>query len=401
MSAVEENRMTLSDEPGAEHLPYRKSCTAERLCMRAILQRFPLLLVAALLSIQAPATAADSAKRWFNPKAQQLDISETGPFAQLKDGTLATIRNGDALISRDAGKSWERRPISTSHNLKASPEIVMFLTRDGALVAALLNLTQEKWGWDEKENRPIKGVQLPVWTARSTDGGQTWTDVQEIQHEWCGAVRTMIQTKDGALVLSATHLAYPQPYHTSVTYVSKDDGKTWQRSNHIDIGGRGHHDGIVEGTLAELKDGRLWYLLRTNRDVFYQAFSHDGLSWTDVGPTKIPASSSPGQLLRLASRRLVLVWNQLAPEGQPVSFRRSGVFSERPASWHREELSIAFSDDDGQTWTKPAVLARNAPRTDFAYPWILERSPGELWITTMVGDLKLRVMERDFVTEGE
>jgi hypothetical protein len=343
-----------------------------------------------------PVVAAEINAPWFHPKAQPLEVSETGPFAQLKDGTLVTIRGGDALISRDEGKTWQRRPISSRNDLKASPEIVIFATREGTLVMAMLNLTQEKWGWDEKENRPIEGVQLPVWTARSTDGGQTWTDVQQIQGDWCGAVRSMIQTNDGALVLSSTHLAYPQPYHTSLTYVSNDDGKTWQRSNYIDIGGRGHHDGIVEGTLAELRDGRIWYLLRTNHDVFYQAFSTDGLHWTDVGPTKIPASSSPGQLLRLASGRLALVWNQLSPEGQPVSFRRSGVFSEKSASWHREELSIAFSEDDGQTWTKPVVLARNKPQTDFAYPWILERRPGELWITTMVGDLKLRLMEDDF-----
>jgi hypothetical protein len=345
--------------------------------------------------------AADSKKLWLHPNAQPLEVSETGPFAQLKDGTLVTVRGGDALLSRNDGKTWERRPISSTHKLKASPEIVAFVTREDTIVIALLNLTQEKWGWDEKQNRPIEGVQLPVWTARSTDGGQTWTDVQELQADWCGAVRSMIQTKDGALVLSSTHLAYPQPYHTSVTYVSNDDGKTWKRSNHIDIGGHGHHDGIVEGTLAELRNGRIWFLLRTNRDVLYQAFSKDGLTWTDVGPTKIAASSSPAQLLRLASGRLVLVWNQLAPEGQQVSFRRGAPFSDRPGSWHREELSIAFSNDDGKTWTKPVVLARNEPRNDVAYPWILERRPGELWITTMIGDLKIRVMEEDFVARSE
>lgn len=366
--------------------------------MRVIVHWLPLLLFAVLLS-DSNAAEEDGTNQWFHPKSQPLDVSQTGPFAQLKDGTLVTVRGGDALLSRDDGKTWERRLISSSHNLKASPEIVVFLTREGTLVIALLNLTQEKWGWDEKEHRPIEGVQLPVWTARSTDGGQTWTDVQQIQADWCGAVRNMIQTKDGALVLSSTHLAYPQPYHTSVTYKSNDDGKTWKRSNHIDIGGRGHHDGIVEGTLAELGDGRIWYLLRTNHDVLYQAFSKDGLTWTDVGPTKIAASSSPAQLLRLASGRLVLVWNQLSPEGQPVSFRRGDPFSERSASWHREELSIAFSDDDGQTWTKPVVLARNQPQADFAYPWILERRPGELWITTMVGNLKLRVMEDGFVSQ--
>ena len=367
--------------------------------MRAIIY-WSLVLLFAIRFVEGETLAGeDDATPWFHPKAQPLDVSETGPFAQLSDGTLVTVRGGDALLSRDDGKTWQRRPISTSHKLKASPEIVVFVTRDDTIVIAILNLTEEKWGWDEKENRPIEGVRLPVWTARSSDGGQTWTDVQEIQADWCGAVRNMIQTKDGALVLGSTHLTYPQPYHTSVTYVSNDDGKTWKRSNHIDIGGRGHHDGIIEGTLAELQDGRLWYLLRTNRDVLWQAFSQDGLTWTDVGPTDIDASSAPAQLLRLASGRLVLLWNRLAPEGQQVSLRLSGFSSERPASWHREELSIAFSSDDGQSWTTPMVLARNQAQLGFSYPWVLERRPGEMWITTMFGDLKLRVIEADFVNQ--
>ena len=367
--------------------------------MRINLSRLFIMLLAILFAAKAP--AADETAAWFHPNAKQLDVSESGPFAQLKDGTLVTVRGGDALLSRDKGRTWERHEISSEHQLKASPEIVVFVTREGTIIVAILNLTQEKWGWNEKENRPVEGVQLPVWTARSTDGGKTWTDVQQIQPDWCGAVRNMIQTKDGKLVLGATHLKYPQPYHTSVTYVSQDDGRTWQRSEHIDIGGRGHHDGIVEGTLLELKDGRLWYLLRTNRDALWQSFSDDGLTWSKAEPTDIGASSSPAQLLRLASGRIVLLWNRLAPEGKEVSFRRGAPFSDRQASWHREELSISFSDDDGQNWTQPVVLARNKARTDFSYPWILERQPGQLWITTMFGGLKIRVMEEDFIARSE
>jgi len=55
--------------------------------------------------------------------------------------------------------------------------------------------------------------------------------------------------------------------------------------------------------------------------------------------------------------------------------------SERPVSWHREELSLAFSEDDGKTWTKPIVIARQRGAW-LSYPSIFERRPGELWITT-------------------
>src|SRR5688572_22448054 len=108
------------------------------------------VLLFTVLLTDGKVSAADSAEAWFHPKTQQLEVSESGPFAQLKDGTLVTIRGGEALLSRDDGRTWERHQISTSHELKASPEIVVFVTRDGTIIVAILNLTQEKWGWDEK-----------------------------------------------------------------------------------------------------------------------------------------------------------------------------------------------------------------------------------------------------------
>src|SRR5687767_2398446 len=133
----------------AQHGPFRLKESAMRLI--DFWTRAAMLVAASLCAV--PSHAAEDQAPWFHPKAQRLDVSETGPFAQLKDGTLVTIRGGDALLSRDEGKTWQRRPISTSHNLKASPEIVVFATREGTLVMAMLNLSQEKWGWDEKENR--------------------------------------------------------------------------------------------------------------------------------------------------------------------------------------------------------------------------------------------------------
>jgi hypothetical protein len=32
---------------------------------------------------------------------------------------------------------------------------------------------------------------------------------------------------------------------------SRDGGVTWERSNLLDIGERGHHGGLIEGTLVE------------------------------------------------------------------------------------------------------------------------------------------------------
>lgn len=52
------------------------------------------------------------------------------------------------------------------------------------------------------------------------------------------------------------------------THVSNDDGRSWRMGNIIDLGGRGHYNGAMEATLAELCDGRMYMLLRTNLDRF-------------------------------------------------------------------------------------------------------------------------------------
>ncbi len=71
-----------------------------------------------------------------------------------------------------------------------------------------------------------------------------------------------------------------------------------------------------------------------------------------------------------------------------------GLWSEVPVSNHREELSIALSEDDGKSFTKPTVIARQRGGW-LSYPRIFENRPGELWLTTMQGGLRLRLSEAD------
>jgi hypothetical protein len=178
--------------------------------------------------------------------------------------------------------------------------------------------------------------------------------------------------------------------HVQTTCVSDDEGVTWRQSNMIDIGGHGHHDGCFEGAVTQLDDGRLWMLLRTNLDYFWQAWSEDeGLSWRTVQPTRIDASSSPPNLLRLQSGRLAIFWNRLYPEGltdeQKAQWERGGGelnICEAVSSWHRRELSVAFTDDDGEHWTRPLVLARG---NQISYAHVFERRPGEVWLATQFG----------------
>ena len=284
-------------------------------------------------------------------------------------------------------------------DLEVSNERVLTRTRGGAIIVGFMNLNSRNWGWDDVKNVPDRDVRLDTWTVRSLDEGRTWQDAQRVQGGWCGAVRDIIQTTSGRVVFVAQFLTDNPPRHVTRTFLSDDDGKTWKPSNILDLGGHGHHDGAIEATIIERRDRSLWMLLRTNLDYFWEAFSDDqGQYWREMRPTRIDAISSPAYLTRLESGRLAMTWNRLYLEGKNSTQRRGGARSETLASWERSELSLAFSDDDGKTWADSVVIARHRDVTKrVSYPWILERRPGELWITTMQGGLTCRLFERDFV----
>jgi hypothetical protein len=140
-------------------------------------------------------------------------------------------------------------------------------------------------------------------------------------------------------------------------------------------------------------------LIRTGLDRFWEAYSDDhGFQWREWRPSRIDASAAPGRLHRLASGRLVLVWNRLALEGAST-IRRIGPSDAygRAVSGNRTELSISYSNDHAQTWADPTVIARQA-NGSLAYPFVLEASPGELWIWTRYGSsppVCVRLREED------
>ncbi|MFH1265398.1 MAG: sialidase family protein [Planctomycetota bacterium] len=338
---------------------------------------------------------------WIESRVEDMPGLEMGPFVRLDDGGLLTVDLAQsALLSRDEGKTWEKHPVFADPSKYAiRPERALLRTRNGTVILAFMNDRERaNWKWDPKIS-DSPGAQLPTYAVRSLDGGKTWQDLQKLHDDWTGAVRDMIQTKAGNVVFTSMMMLHDPGRHSVLTYASGDDGKTWTRSNVLDLGGVGHHGGVTEATLVELADGRLWKLIRTNWKVFWQAFSEDGgLSWQTIGPSAIDASSAPGLLTRLESGRLLLVWNRYFPEGKN-DFPLSGgdnQWSEVPVSNHRLELSIMFSEDDGKTWSAPAVIAR-IKKGSLAYPYVFEARAGELWITTMQGGLRVKLHERDFV----
>jgi hypothetical protein len=354
-------------------------------------------------TILAPAAEGtiSSTGIWLAPGVDEVPGMPMGPFVRTGDGSILTVDTAtSAVISRDEGKTWESRPIfSETEKYAIRPERALLRTRGGTVILAFANDKEKaNWNWDKRIS-DSPDARLPTYAVRSPDDGQTWETPRKLHDDWTGAIRDMIQTRDGTVVFTSMMMQHKPGRHSVVTYCSADEGNAWRRSNIIDRGGVGHHAGVTEATIEQLSDGRIWMLMRTNWKTFWEAYSSDeGASWDSIGPTQIDASSAPGILKRLQSGRLVLIWNRYFPEGQ-TSFPLSGgdnQWSEVPVSNHRLELSIMFSEDEGKTWTAPIVIARNK-KGWIAYPYLFEAQPGRLWVTTMQGGLRVRLQERDFL----
>lgn len=334
-------------------------------------------------------------KRWYDPRFRPLEMEQRPPFVKLGDESILAFGNNCTMVSKDGGKTWSApRPVLQAEDGSIPEEGIGVPWRHGAAVRTRDGVIVWAWSdrrilnWDDATGEPGADARGDVWVIRSLDEGQTWVDRQRVFEGICGHPPiNMLQTKGGRIVFPV-QFYLRQPGRNAIrTYSSTDNGLTWVGANIIDLGGHGHHDGAFEPTFVQLRNNRLWMLVRTNWDRFWDALSDDeGRSWRVIRPSKIEASTSPGFIKRLESGRLVLLWSRLYPEGE-ISFpRRSGQFSEAEASWHREELSIAFSEDEGESWSKPIIIAREKGAW-LSYPHLFEPEPGLFWIFSGQGDI--------------
>ncbi|HNT01910.1 MAG TPA: sialidase family protein, partial [Candidatus Saccharicenans sp.] len=367
-----------------------------------------LVLSGMLLALTLSSFSADKPV-WVHPSCQALDIGKKGPFVLMADGALATVDEKGFSLSYDRGRSWSEPVfVCSGLNSKEPASYYLLRTKDNVLILVYLNFTDKRFYWDQEKNEP-GDCQLEVWSIRSLDGGKTWIDNQRLLSGYNPNFFGLIQTSSGRVVVPLQHLVSNPGRLVVCSFYSDDDGLTWSRSNWIDLGGHGHHDGAFEPAIAELPDGRLLMLIRTGLDRFWQAISEDARYWRKIEPSLVEASSSPGYLLKLQSGRLVLIWNRLNPEGRIWPKTKPTPFhSELPASWHREELSLAFSDD-GFNWSKPVVIARQ-PGGQLSYPYVFEPEPGVIWVIAGFAfkrtweepfELKLKLLEKDFIPKTD
>lgn len=190
--------------------------------------------------------------------------------------------------------------------------------------------------------------QGPIIYKRSTDGGKTWSDRLPTPANWSTSLETptihRVIDADGKKRLILFSGLYP-----ARSALSEDDGQSWSELKPIgDWGGI-----VVMGFVEALKTGPGHYL----------AMFHDDGRWF----TKNGGASETFTLYQTKSQDGGLTWSR--PEGihtsSEVHLCEPGVIRSPDGKQlavllrenHRQMNShIIFSDDEGQTWSKPREL---------------------------------------------
>lgn len=186
----------------------------------------------------------------------------------------------------------------------------------------------------------------------SSDEGKTWSEPRH-----CVTDRTsffnlhndrVIQLRSGRIMWTA------EASMRMATYYSDDNGQTWKASK-LPL----NPDGKVntEPAVAELKNGNIIMIMRTDTTTQYVSYSSDkSESWSPTRASNIiSASNSPASITRIpATGDLLLVWNNNNNMTTPALKAK------------RTPLNTAVSKDDGKTWENINVVEDN-PRGSFCY----------------------------------
>ena len=305
----------------------------------------------------------------------------SGQVIVLQDGRLLLIfpnsKKLEATLSSDEGKTWTKPKIIADGSDR--PAVVQ--TKSGTIWAIFY-----KWG---SYDMTKKGSRSNLYVISSKDGGITWSSPRMVWRGYTGKTQGMIETRDGTLVMPFCYLEEPTLFLGACVY-SNDGGKTWQYTDKIDIGKnldlalrqRGLNGGTLEPSVVQLKDGRLFMVIRTVLGRLWSCYSKDdGVTWNKPEPMDLTCGG-PVYITRLRSGRLAMVWNEA--NWNNAEAKRWGF----PYGYGQE--SVAVSGDEGETWSDPLIFAKNKRAV---HSLVVDLGKGELLFTMWGKAIFLRCQE--------
>jgi hypothetical protein len=299
----------------------------------------------------------------------------------------------------DAGRSWsEPVPLMKLPGTNWSTPLPL-LARDGELHFFWM-IGRGAGG------KPAVDFFIDIWHARSSEGRTKWSSPRRIWEGYVGSINGMAQLRSGRIVVPFAYWvggvpeAPPTGPNITTTIYSDDNGQTWKQSTakltapcYKNYNGANY--GACEPTIIELKDGRVWMLIRTQTGVLYESFSPDGVAWSQARPTRFCSSDSPACLTRLPDGRIALFWNNCENTSR---INGQGVYTNRDA------LHAALSEDEGKSWRGYREICRDPMRNEpppkrgdrgTSYPYATAAKDGTLLVVTGQGQGRRNILRID------
>jgi hypothetical protein len=350
-------------------------------------------------ALARPIYAVPAAPAVAGPAPENEASVVSFPDGSLKIFTMVKGERCISVASTDSGKTWGSPKDEFAVPKTGTQTACARLDRDGE--AHVLFLVGRGVG-----NRK-HGVDLfyDVFHARTFDRGGRWSEPKRIFEGYVGALRGFTVLENGRLVAAFAEWIGTRPADAPtgknevVVMFSDDGGTSWtQSSDRLKCPSPSDSLGLggVEPAVIQLKDGRLWMLIRTATGFLYESFSTDaGATWTPTQPSRFTSSESPACLLRLYDGRLLLIWNNCVR----VPFHEGKrVYS------GRDVIHAAISGNDGVSWRGFREIYADPKRNErppltgdrgTAYPSAAQATDGTIVVITGQGETRRAIVRVD------
>ena len=258
----------------------------------------------------------DNGRTWSDP-VTVAGTAKTGGDYGHGDASLITNRqNGDIIGIMTSSPNGTGFFSSTPDKPQAWKTIV---SHDGGLTwEAPIDHTKELYA---------AGSPHPNWMAGFSGSGAG------------------LQKRDGTLVSPFVNRESPDGSNNNVTqnyysFMSKDGGLTWY------VSGKSGTTAADEPKILERNNGDLAISVRASGYNYYNVTSDDGVTWKKAPQTRfttgINGNACDGEYMYWCSKL----------DGNPWNI----VFQTGPNNPHRQNVSIALSTDEGETFAAPKTI---------------------------------------------